>query len=160
VAASLLKQVAWPHEKDRPYLKILYDSIRIGSDRPTRGTLLDLIVQCAQSVKIRVLFDALDECNDNELGKIYKIIQKLCEANIGVYVTTRPHIVGLLRTRFADAMYMEDIQANQEDVQNVLERQIKEHREPVETEFMNEIMDKIGNSQGMYHNLKSLELTA
>jgi len=69
-------------------------------------------------------------------------------------VTTRPHIVGLLRTRFADAMYMEDIQANQEDVQNVLERQIKEHREPVETEFMNEIMDKIGNSQGMYHHLK------
>ena len=160
VAASLLKQVAWPPEKDRPYLKILYDAIHISSDRPTRDTLLDLLVQCAQSVKIRVLFDALDECNDHELGKIYQIIQKLRDANIGVYVTTRSHIVGLLRTRFPDAVYMEDIQADPEDVRKVLERQIKEHREPVETEFMNEIVDKIGNSQGMYHHLKCLNLTA
>jgi hypothetical protein len=155
VAASLLKQIAWPAETDRPYLKTIYDNIAISGDRPSRDTMIKLFIQCAQSIKVRILFDALDECNDDELGKVYQLIETLCEANVGVYVTTRPHIVDLVRQqkRFASATYMENITADGMDISNFLKRRIQEHREPIEADFMNDIVRTIGNAEGMYHHL-------
>jgi hypothetical protein len=151
--ASLLKQLAWPAtEEDRTYLRTIYEKIKL-EDRPTRETIIDLFIKCARSVEVRVLFDALDECNKNEVGKIYHLIKKLQEANIGVYITTRPHIAGELRRRFPnrpDALYMENIKADDLDVRNVMELRIKEHGESIEAHFMDEIVRKIGNSQGMY----------
>ena len=86
---------------------------------------IKLFIQCAQSVKVRVLFDALDECNDNDRGSIFHLIERFWKANIGVYVTIRPRVVNYLRTRFADAVYMENIEADEEDVRNVLEDRIR-----------------------------------
>ena len=64
-------------------------------------------------------------------------------------ILTRPHITGYLQARFPAAVYMENIQANQQDVRNVLELQITAHKERIETDFRNEILDKIEDSQGM-----------
>ena len=155
MAASLLKQIAWPAETDRPYLKAIYDNIKISGDRPSRDTIIKLFIRCAQSIKVAILFDALDECNDYELGKVYQLIETFREANIGVYVTTRPHIVDLLRKqkRFAGATYMENITADGMDINNFLERRIQEHREPIEADFMKDIVRTIGNAEGMYHLL-------
>jgi RecJ-like exonuclease len=117
--------------------------------------MLKLFIQCAQSIKIRVLFDALDECNDDELGKVYQLIETLCEAKVGVYVTTRPHIVDLVRQqkRFARATYMENITADGMDISNFLEQRIQEHREPIEADLMKGIVRTIGNAEGMYQTL-------
>jgi hypothetical protein len=155
VAASLLKQIAWPADKDRPYLKIVYENIKISDDRPSRDTIIKLFIQCAQSFKVRILFDALDECSDDDLGKVYQLIETFREANIGVYVTPRPHIVDLLRKqkRFASATYMENITADAMDISNFLEWRIQEHREPIEADFMKDIVRTIGNAEGMYHHL-------
>ena len=151
VAASLLKQIAWPAETDRPYLKIIYDNIKVSGDRPSRDTILKLFIQCAQSIKVRVLLDALDECSDDEVGKVYQLIETFREGNIGVYVTTRPHIVDVLRKqkRFADAAYMENSAADREDVHNVIEQRIQEHREEIEAGLAKEIVDTIGDAEGM-----------
>ena len=155
MAASLLKQIAWPADKDRPYLKIVYENIKSSDDRPSRDTIIKLFIQCAQSIKARILFDALDECNNDDLGKVYQLIGMLREANIGVYITTRPHIVDLLRKQkcFAGATYMENITADGMDISNFLERRIQEHREPIEADFMKDIVSTIGNAGGMYHHL-------
>jgi hypothetical protein len=155
VAATLLKQIAWPAKKDHPYLKIIYENIEISDDRPSRDTILKLFIQCAQSIKIRILFDALDECSDDDLGKVYQLIETFREANIGVYVTTRPHIVDLLRKQksFAGATYMENITADGVDINNFLERRIQEHREPIEADLMKDIVGTIGNAEGMYRPL-------
>lgn len=154
VAACLLKQVAWPPEKDRPYLKIIYENIKLSDDRPTQDAIVKLFIQCAKFINIRILIDALDECRDDELGKIFQLIERFREANIGVYITTRPHIVGLLKQKgFADAVYMENITAHEADTREFLRREIQSHREQVETEFMNEIVRTIGNGEGMYHLL-------
>jgi len=74
---------------------------------------------------------------------------------IGVYITTRPHIVGLLQDqkRFADAAYMENITADEADTSDFLRREMQSHRAQIETEFMNEIVRTIGNGQGMYQLL-------
>jgi len=152
VAASLLKQVAWPAEEDRTYLKIIYDNIKISGYRPSRDTIVKLFIQCAQHIKVRVLFDALDECSDDELGKIYQLIERFREANIGVYVTTRPHVGDLLREqkRFADAAYMENIAADEGDIRNFLQWRLQEHREQVGADFAKEIVRTIGNAEGLY----------
>jgi hypothetical protein len=149
--ASLLKQVAWPAaEEDRSYLRTIYEKIKVGDDPPTRETIIDLFIHCARSLEVRVLFDALDECNENEVGKIYNLIRKLREADIGVYMTTRPHIAGELRTRFPDGFYMESIKSDDKDVRKVLERRIQDHGKSIGTDFIDQIVCKIGNSQGMY----------
>jgi hypothetical protein len=124
VVASLLKQLAYPY---RPFLRTIYDDIK-EDNRPSREALIDLFVRCSKSVNVRVLFDALDECNGNELGKRYQLIEKLRIANIGVLLMSRPHIVDDLHSQFPDASYMENLQADQEDIRNVLEHRIGEHR--------------------------------
>jgi|SRR5271154_983204 len=162
VMASLLKQLAWPAtEEDRTYFRNIYEEIKL-EDRPTRETIIDLFIQCARFVEVRVLFDALDECNKNEVGKIYHLIKKLREANIGVYITIRPHIAGELRTRFPngpDTLYLENIKADGIDVRNVMELRLQEHGEPIETDLMRDIVCTIGNSQGMYGLFHGRELT-
>jgi len=151
--ASLLKQVAWPAAKeDRTDLRPIYEKINLGDERPTREIMLDLFTQCARSVEVRVLFDALDECNKTEVGKIYNLIKRLRQANIGVYITTRPHIVGELRKRFpdsSDTLYMENIKADHADVRNAIHRGIEDHGESIEPDFANRIVCKIANSQEM-----------
>ena len=155
MAASLLKQIAWPAETDRSYLKIIYDNIKISDDRPSRDTIIKLFIQCAQSIKVRILFDALDECSDDELGKVCQLIETFRNANIGVYMITRPHIVDLLQKEncFAGAVYMKNITADRGDIHNVLERRIQEHRVQIEAGLAKEIVHTIGNAEGMYHLL-------
>jgi len=155
VAASLLKQIVWPPESDSHFLREIYEKLNINSPRPSLDDTLELITLCTRSVNVRILFDALDECNENELGKVYNIIQTLLKANIGVYVTTRPHIIGLLRKRFSDAIYMENIYASKDDVRKVLIQRISEHRDVLESDLINEILSKIGSAQGMYQLLVS-----
>jgi len=140
---------------DRPYLKIVYDNIKISGDRPSRDTIIKLFIQCAQSIKVRILFDALDECSDDELGKVCQLIETFRKANIGIYVTTRPHIVDLLEKEncFAGAVYMKNINADKGDIHDVLERRIQEHRVKIEAGLVQEIVRTIGNAEGMYHLL-------
>jgi hypothetical protein len=162
VMACLLKQLAWPAaEEDRTYFREIYEKIKL-EDRPSRETIFDLFIQCTRFVEVRVLFDALDECDKSEVGKIYHLIKKLRQSNIGVYITTRTHIAGELQKRFsdsADALYMENIKADDTDVRNTLERRIQEYGESIEPDFMYEIVRKIGNSQGMYGLFDGRELT-
>jgi hypothetical protein len=149
VVASLLKQLAYPPDQYRPFLRTVYDDIK-EDNRPSRQALIDLFVRCSKSVNVRVLFDALDECNGNDLGKIYQLIEKLRIANIGVLLMNRPHIVDDLRSQFPDASYMEDLQADQEDIRNVLEHQIGEHRPPIKHELREDILSRILKSRGTY----------
>lgn len=152
MAASLLKQIAWPAKTDRSYLKIIYSNIQTSDDRPSRDTIIKLFLQCAQSVKVRILFDALDECNEDELGKIYQLIESFHKANIGVYITSRPHIVDHLQNRksFADATYMEKITADRADISQFIKWRIGEHREQITANFTKKIIHKIGKAEGMY----------
>lgn len=149
VAASLLKQLASPPDQDRPVLRTIYEYIK-EDNRPSRQALIDLFLRCSKSVNVRVLFDALDECSPKELENIYQLIEKLCKADIGVLLTTRPHITDYLRTRFPDASYMEDIQADAEDVHNVLKHRIEEHTPPIEHDLKEDILNRILNSRGTY----------
>jgi len=151
VAASLLKQLAWPPEEDRHNLQTVYENLKLEGNRPDREKIVELFVKCAQPVKVKVLFDALDECKDEELGEIYKLIQSLLKGGIGVYITTRTHIVGHLRTTFPDAVFKENIKADEGDIRAFLEERIQGHREHVEPDFMNDIIYKIlKDAQGMY----------
>jgi len=152
IACSFLKQIAWPPEKDRTYLKAIYENIKISADRPSQDTIIKLFIQCAKSINIRILFDALDECRDDELGKVFQLIERFREANVGISITTRPHIVDLIRKQkwSADAAYMENIEANKADTGEYLRREMKSHRELIDAEFMNDIVCTIGNGEGMY----------
>ena len=150
VAASLLKQIAWPPEKDHSSVKVIYDTIKLEESRPNRETVLKLFIQCAQSRNVRVIFDALDECKDEGLGEIFQLIQMISESQIGVFMTTRPHILGHLQTRFPNARVMEDIKADEEDIHNFLERRIQCNREFIDPRFTDEIIREIGGAQGMY----------
>jgi hypothetical protein len=97
------------------------------------------------------MFDALDECSERELGKVYKLIKKFREANIGVYVTTRPHLVPRIRDNFADATYLDNVKANESDIQTFIEREIEDHGNPIDDDLRDEILNAIGDAQGMYH---------
>ena len=66
VAASLLKQLAWPPEEDRHNLQTVYENLKLEGNRPDREKIVELFVKSAQPVKVKVLFDALDECKDEE----------------------------------------------------------------------------------------------
>lgn len=150
VAASLLKQIGWPPEEDRSGLKIIYENIKLENDRPSPDTIVNLFIKCAPSLRVRVLFDALDECKYEELGKIYQLIQRLHEAHIRVYITTRHHIEAHLIEQFENAIFIKDIKADERDIRNFLKQQIQSHAEKVEEQLMNEIIRKIGDAQGMY----------
>lgn len=148
VAASLLKQLALPADKDRAYLKIIYENIE-RREQLTLKTIIDLFIQCAHSLKVRVLFDALDECSDSEVGKVCQLIQKLHDAHVGVYITTRPNIIDYLTTWFSGASLIENMEAKEDDIHNFLKRRINENLEEVGKEFEAEIISKIGGAQGM-----------
>lgn len=148
VAASFLKQLAYPPDQRSP---LPQNDLGLEANRPSRQAIIDLFRQCSKFVNIRVLFDALDECNENERGKMYQFIEKLRKANIGVYLTTRPHIAGDLQTRFPDASYMENLEADEEDVRKVLEYRIEEHTPPIEHDLREwHIPSRILGSHGTY----------
>lgn len=150
VVSSLLKQIGWPPDEDRPGLKVIYEKIKNVNDRPRLDSIVSLIIQCAHSLRVKVLFDALDECKDEELGKIYRLVERLREANVGVYITTKSHVEGHLIQRFGNDVFLKDIRADEEDIRNFLQRRIQSNREYVALEFMNEIIHRIGDAQGMY----------
>jgi hypothetical protein len=150
IITSFLKQLAWPAQNDFPHLKHIYDNIKVEDNRPTREVVVQPFLQCAQSLNLKVLFDALDECKDEELGQLYPFVQRLVDTNVGVYITTRPHIMGHLKLRFPDAAFVEDIKADPQDIRGFLERRITNHREVVKPGFMEQIISTIGDGQGMY----------
>ena len=119
VATSLLKQIPWLPDQDCSYVKFIYD--KISGERPTHDTIIDLFIECTKLVKVRVLFDAINEYKESERGAVYQLVEKFRDVDIGVYLTTRPHSTSLLQTEFPDAVYMKDIKADQKDVQNALE---------------------------------------
>jgi hypothetical protein len=151
IAATFLKQIAWPPELDFPPVKQVYESLKSRENRPSRNALIEFFLECAECRKIKVLFDALDECSDEQQGQLFQAIQLLLDRDIGVYITTRPHLVGHLKREFPDAV-VENIRANREDVRGFLEQAISRHshRDPVRPEFMETIVAKIGDAQGMY----------
>jgi hypothetical protein len=133
-----------PSENDRIYIKFVYDKINI-EDRTSLDTIVEVFTQCAKSIKVRVLFDALDECAEGEIGKIAELIDKFRKANIGVYITTRPHVVDVVRNReeFADATYMDDIKADKADILEFIRTKIKHHKFLITSEFTSEGMYRL-----------------
>ena len=153
VIANLLKQAAWPPEKDHPRLKPLFESIGSWDDdtKPSQEELLTLFIQYVQSRNFRVLFDALDECDDR---RVYDVINRLRESNIGVYITTRSHLSGELKERYPNSVIIDDFTADPADIKNFLETRIKQanKRELVDPHFTKEIIDAIiRDAKGLYH---------
>ena len=133
------------------HVKIVYETLNLRENRPTWDSIVKLFVLCAENRNVKVLFDAVDECDDDQQGQLYELIQLLFEAGIGVYITTRPHIVGHLKREFPDAV-VENVRANPKDIHGFLEQAIKRHsrRDPVGSEFMEMILARIGDAEGMY----------
>lgn len=73
------------------------------------------------------------------------------DAGIGVYITTRPHIVPHLTEEFQVAA-VERIRADPEDIRRFLEQAIERHsrRDRVGSELKKTILTQIGDAQGMY----------
>lgn len=96
IARSLCRQILYQLEIIPASLEAAYKRSKEGniSAPPDPNFFLSLLAECVgQFSSVFLMLDAFDECSDSQIPTILKLLQKLLECQLRVFVTGRPHIL-------------------------------------------------------------------
>jgi hypothetical protein len=126
VIASLFKQLVYLLGGLPSNLKSIYDSAMYGRPRPLLSAFIDEFLACAQESFIVVFFDAFDECQVEHRGLVIsKIVRRLIDSGIKVFITTRHHTLQDLPTDLEGAIKME-IKAHSSDIERYITQRLQD----------------------------------
>ena len=153
---SLLKQII-SHQDHIPLeLTELYDT---GINPLNRTTLLaQFMSACSQFDSIYVVFDAFDECDENQQEELLLLIEELLSRpSLRLLVTSRPHLRRL--KSFPDPAVLMSVTVTDEDVRTYLSSRLQQVGYLSQV-VKNKTVEVISQSaQGMYkHPSKELIL--
>lgn len=154
VAAIILKQLIKQLDTLPADLAAMHNTCDRQSTRPTFSKLIELIIVLSKEFgSILVLLDAFDECDEAQQDHILSLVSKMSASEISVFITTRPHLLGVLR-EVIDRPTILEINAQQADVERYLRanletRKTKRLDENLREEIINTISPR---AHGMYSN--------
>jgi KAP family P-loop domain len=141
VACILLKQAAKLMDKIHHRLKTAFEE----KELPTFEQLLEILKEYSGTTsRIFVLFDALDECENQYFRRILELIRNLNDSGIRVYATTREHYKAQIDRYFQTTPFHLEIEAQDNDVKNYLTQELNlRNTDEPDPEFEKEIVDVI-----------------
>jgi hypothetical protein len=152
IARILLKQAATLMDDIHPRLKTAFKQRKL----PAFEELIIMFKEYSFAISnIFVIFDALDECEDEYFRRILRLIRNLNDSGIRVYATAREHCKEEIDRHFQTLipliLHMK-IEARVEDVKKYLTQDLElRNTDEPDPEFEKEIVDVIANGvHGMY----------
>lgn len=152
MARSLLKQLMSPLDIIPDDILLIYEYLNPRDSKPDLSSLVGLFITCASQIPpIAVLIDGFDECSEDQQGKlIWKVLRRLHEARIRIYITTRHHVLDNLKKALDGSVIME-IKPNTNDMIGYISSELKQRKHRLDNRFINEIAEEIsGKADGMY----------
>jgi len=151
ILSELLKQLAFRRtdlQADTsvsPHIEKMYEKMHTEGKRPSMSDLQEVFISiAAEFSEVFLIFDALDECGENERNLLLPFLMRLPLArkgNVGfkIMITGRPHRADMQRA-FADAAALElAIIPDAEDMELAVKEKIdvakKRHRIPAQLEL-------------------------
>jgi len=130
VIASLLKQLLQHKELPRE-LEDAYDKwIEHGQrNRPDGNFIAGLIEKFSKEfIACFIVFDAFDECAEQERGVVVTYLQQFVNSGIKVYVTTRLHLREFLIETIGTSANLVEIKADPVDIEKFVTESLKDRR--------------------------------
>jgi hypothetical protein len=96
IARSLCRQILCQLDIIPASLEAAYRRFKEGnmSAQPDINFFFSLLADCVgQYSSVFLMLDAFDECSDSQIPTILKLLQKLLECQLRIFVTGRPHIL-------------------------------------------------------------------
>jgi hypothetical protein len=148
ILAELIKQLAFRRTdlqadaSPSQHIEEMYDKMHPKGRQPAMSDLRELFISIAADFsEVYLIFDALDECNEDERNVLLSFVMQLQLARKGdlrfkIMVTGRPH----MQRAFADAAALElPIIPDKEDMELAVKEKIeaakKRHKIPVQLEL-------------------------
>lgn len=91
VLASLARQLANRITHLPSKIKDLYEKMEPRGERPTPADLYTALISMMSFGQIFLVFDALDECSQEQRKKLLPLIRKMGEDGINIFLTSRHH---------------------------------------------------------------------
>lgn len=155
VVRSLLRQVASHVNEMTPEIYALYDKLRLRGHNPELSQLVSALLSVTkQLVSTFIVLDALDECKEDKLEQLIRMLKWVSEESVHLYATSRPHLRNLSSFFNAPAI---PIVADVRDVEAYLINKVSE-KNPSAQEFNNSIVNTLApRANGMYVLLGELQ---
>jgi hypothetical protein len=152
IARILLKQAVKLLDKIHPELEAAFDKRLLPGFKKLIEIFKGYNIEFSRTTSrcMFVMFDALDECENQHFGQIVKLLQDLTHSGVRVYATAREHCEASICARFQIEPLR--IEAQVEDVRKYLTEELERRETDVpDLEFRKEIVNKISNGvHGMY----------
>jgi hypothetical protein len=158
VVKCLLKQLVYQLGPLPPILESAYDSWVRDGVKPSQNLFSDVLVACSKQFSlVFIVLDAFDECPNSERSELVNHLDLFSQAQLRVFLTTRPHVRELDRVKkslqASDSDILEII-AQGEDVEKYLARKMDERAEDIDEELRTAIVEKITlGLQGQYNSI-------
>jgi hypothetical protein len=94
IARSLCRQILGQLDIIPASLEAAYNKGSNMSAQRDTTFFFSLLAECVGNFSsVFLMLDAFDECSDNQIPTILKLLQKLLECQLRIFVTGRPHIL-------------------------------------------------------------------
>lgn len=144
VVRILLKQAAKSIDKIHPLLKTAFEQ----KELPGFEELILIFKEYSLTISnMFVIFDALDECENQYFRRILKLIRDLNDSGIRVYATAREHYRTEIERHFQTPLILHvQIEAQVEDVKKYLTQELElQNTDEPDPQFEEEIVNVIAD---------------
>ena len=151
---SLTKQLVVSLQSVPSSLKTIYDEVEKNSSTPQLSDFVDLFLEYSKQHSIVVLFDAFDECGEQEIV-ISQLVLRFYKSGIKVFITHRPFVLKNPESHFENVVTQE-IRARREDIEAYVDHQLKNKEMAkgcLDSQFKNGIVKQISDlADGVYES--------
>lgn len=141
VLASLVRQLASQTTQLSCNVKDLYRQVGLRGKRPTSDKLFSTLISLKSFDQIFLVFDALDECNQEQRKKLLPLFHMMGECGINIFLTSRHHPEDI-QYYFRNSPKVE-LQAHPGDLELYIQQKIEDNPRAKRLITQGECKDKI-----------------
>ena len=111
------------------------------------NTVIEYLISLSSLSPVYAIFDAMDECSENNLSKVFKLFSKL-QGSFRLLISTRHHLVQSLRDHIDDVQVI-NIKGETYDVENYVRERLRTAKNTKPT-LEEKCVDLVKDVEGLY----------
>ena len=147
VVGNLIKELLYQCDDIPAELELLYLQSVKNNAKPNITAFTQILVSYAQQSPIYAVFDALDECSEDQQEDLFTLFSILERSNFKLLISCRPHLQNL--GDHLSSLQNISIHAEESDLENYILHRLRKERTSSDI-LKNRCLELIGNVHGMY----------
>lgn len=112
------------------------------------NTVIEYLISLSSLSPVYAIFDAMDECSENNLGKVLKLFNKL-QGSFRLLISTRHHLVQSIRDHIDDVQVI-NIKGETDDVENYVRERLRTAKN-IKPALEEKCVDLVKDVEGLYY---------